>query len=94
MAQELSYSQNQLATDAKFAGRVSSILKDEGYVPVGESATQTAWTYIEDIAAEPGLAEAYHSALIAGIEDPGISNEVIPDGMLLSAVTAVMGRVA
>lgn len=91
MAYELSFSQHVLANDGQFVGRVASIMKDQGYAPVGESGSTLAWKYAEDIAAEPGLAEAYHAALIADppLENPGASNEVITDGMLTSAVVAV-----
>lgn len=90
MAQSLTYSQHLLAHDGQAAGRVSSILRDEGYIPVGEDAEPVAWKYMQDIAAQPGLAEAYHSALIAGVEEPGAADDVITDGALLSAVVAVM----
>jgi hypothetical protein len=92
----MSYSQHLLATDAQFAGRVASIMKDEGYSPLGESGMDLAWRYAEDIAAQPGLAESYHAALIAEeepVEEPGISDEVITDSVLLSAVAAVMDQV-
>lgn len=96
MANEISYSQHLLATDAQFVGRIASILKDEGFSPVGEDAVATSWKYSADVAAQPGLAESYHAALIAEepIEDPGASNEVITDGALLSAVVAVMEQVS
>lgn len=39
-----------------------------------------------DFAATPGWAEAWGSALASGIVDPGASETVITDGMILSAV--------
>jgi hypothetical protein len=92
MANEVSYSQHLLSNDAQFIGRTASILKDEGYSPVGEPADLMARKYAEDIAAQPGLAESYHAALIADppVENPGASNEVITDAALLSAIAAVM----
>lgn len=93
MAQSLTYSQYLLARDGQVAGRVAVILRDEGYVPVGEDADPIAWRYMADIAAQPGLAEAYHGALIADREEPGAADDVITDGMLLAAVVAVMGSV-
>lgn len=86
-----SYSQSLLAGDAQFVGRIASILKDEGYSPAGEPGIDMAWKYAEDVAAQPGLAEAYHAALINEIPEPGASDEVITDGQLLSATAAVVG---
>jgi hypothetical protein len=93
MSYEISYSQHLLASDAMFAGRIASILKDEAHSPVGESGMDMAWKYIEDVAAQPGLAESYNAALLSEVPEPGASNEVITDGVLLSAVTAVMSSV-
>lgn len=39
-----------------------------------------------DFAATPGWAEAWGSALAGGVADPGASEGVITDGMILSAV--------
>lgn len=91
MSHTITYSQHLLAADAQFAGRVASILKDEGYSPLGESAMDQAWQYAEDVAAQPGLAESYHAALLNEKEDPGAADDVITDGALLSAVVAVLG---
>jgi len=65
MGQALSYSQSVLATDSQFVGRVASILKDEGFSPVGESAGVMALKYSGDVASKPDIAEAYHAALLA-----------------------------
>jgi hypothetical protein len=90
--QALSYSQYLLSGDMAITGRVSAIMKDESMVEVGENAVTKASRYMSDIAAEPGLAEAYHTALLNGVEDPGAANDVITDGQLLSAVVAVMSN--
>lgn len=90
MAQSLSYSQHLLSNDVQVVGRVSSILKDEGYVPVGQDATSPAWKYMADVAAQPGLAESYHTALLNKVENPGAADDVITDGVLLSAVATVI----
>jgi len=91
MSHTITYSQHLLAGDAQFAGRISSVLKDEGYSSLGESAMDQAWQYAEDIAAQPGLAESYHAALLNEVENPGAADDVITDGVLLSAVVAVLG---
>lgn len=43
------------------------------------------------LAAEPGWADAWASALAAGNPDPGKDPAVITDGMILSAVQAIGG---
>lgn len=93
MSQSMSYSQHLLASDAQFAGRIASIMKDEGFSPFGTSAMNLAWQHAEDIAAQPGLAESYHTALLSEVESPGAADDVITDGVLLGAVTAVMNQV-
>ena len=96
MAQEISYSQFLLASDPAFVGRIGAILKDEGYVLAGEDASPVAWRYVQDVASQPGIADAYHAALIADppVEMPGAADQVIPDPMLLAAVSAVMDGVS
>lgn len=93
MTQSMTYSQFVLTQDQGFIGRISSVLKDEGFVPTG-SAVSKASEIVPDVAAEPGLAEAYHSALISDPprEDAGVADDVITDGVLLSAVATVMDR--
>lgn len=95
MTQEISYSQSMLSADPMFVGRIAAILKNEGHVPVGQDASPVAWQYVQDVAAQPGLAEAYHAAVIADppITLPGAADEVIPDPMLLAAVVAVMEQI-
>jgi hypothetical protein len=90
MSQTISFSQYLLASDAQFAGRICSILNDEGYSKAGEPGIDMAWRYIEDIAAQPGLAESYHAALLNQVEQPGAADDVITDGVLLSAIVTVM----
>ena len=93
MANSLSYSQHLLSQDGQVSGRVMSIMKDEGFSKVGEDPTPVVWKYMPDIAAEPMLAEAYHAALINERAEPGAADDVITDGMLLSAVTAVWNKI-
>lgn len=42
--------------------------------------------HIWDIAATPGWAAAWGSALAAGVTDPGANEGVISDGMILAAI--------
>ena len=46
------------------------------------------------LAAEPGWAEAWASAVAAGNEDPGRDAAVISDGMILSGVQALLAEPA
>lgn len=89
MTQSISYSQAQLASNNDFIGRVCSIMKDENFSPTGEPPYVEALNHIHDIAAEPGIAEAYHASVLSEREDGAIADDVITDQMLLSAVTAV-----
>jgi hypothetical protein len=93
MAQAQSYSQYRLALDADFVGRVATIMKDEGYAPAGVDSLALAQKYAGDVAAQPGLAEAYHAALLNNRDDAGRADDVITDGQLLSAVAAVAALV-
>lgn len=90
MSQTLSHSQALLARDHAFTGRVASILKDENFSPVGQDPWNQAILYTADVAAQPGIADAYHAAVIAGRDDAATADDVITDGALLAAVTAVM----
>lgn len=54
----------------------------------GKEKPYSGWvsTRIWDLAATPGWATAWGSALAAGISDPGANEGVISDGMILAAV--------
>lgn len=79
-----------LSGDSEFLGRVAASYATE--TPLGDGvdpplwATQHAW----DVAAAPGFGDAYASALASGNEHPGSDASVITDGMILSAVQAIM----
>ena len=86
-----SFSQYLVTQDGGFLGRVAAVLVSEkrtgGAVPsilAGELAPY--------VAAEPGITDAYHAALISGRDDAGIADDVITDGALTSAVVAVLDR--
>jgi hypothetical protein len=93
MAQSQSYSQSQLAQSYDFAGRIASILKDEGHSPVGQDAYVQAVSIAADVAAQPGLSESVHSAVVAGRDDWATADDVITDAVLLGAVTEVIAAV-
>lgn len=92
MTQSLSHSQSQLARDHDFTGRIASILKDEGISPVGVDPLSQAWTLAADVAAQPGIADAYHASILAERSDGATADDVITDPALLSAVVAVAGE--
>lgn len=50
---------------------------------------QWAYNYRWDIASSPGWAEAWESAVAAGVSSPGNDPAVITDGMILSAVQPI-----
>ena len=72
----------QLANDQDFMNRVGFCAEVEG--------RGFDWG-IENrmkIAASPGFAEAYESALVAEVENPGRDQAVISDNQILAAVQA------
>lgn len=91
MTQSISHSQAVLARDPDFTGRIASILKDEGYSPKGTDPISQALTLAADVAAQPGISDAYHASILAERTDGAIADDVITDGALLSAVAAVAG---
>jgi hypothetical protein len=58
----------------------------------GAPGNPTQWALDNGLvlAAAPGWDAAYSSALAAGVEHPGRDEAVITDGMILSAVQAVL----
>jgi hypothetical protein len=77
---------SNLAHDADFRERIAAAV-------AGQEDQPTAWADAHQwrIAASPGFGDAYASALVNGIERPGLDPAVITDGMILAAVAAVMG---
>jgi hypothetical protein len=76
-----------IAQDPYLRSRITACAAQEGV------ATPDAWAYSNSlqIAASPGWAAAWASALAAGNENPGKDEAVITDGMVLAAV---QGRLA
>jgi len=73
-----------LAIDEDFKARVE-------FCAIQEGAT-FGWVVDNTIrvAAAPGLADAYASALAGGVEDPGRDPAVISDAMILAAVQGLL----
>lgn len=83
----MSYSaQAQLSGDQDFVGRVSAAAAVEVEQP--ENPVTWARNHIWRIAAAPGFADAYESAIVAEVPRPGDDPAVISDGQILSAVQA------
>lgn len=91
MTQSLSHSQALLARDHDFTGRIASILKGEGISPAGEDPWSRAYILSADVAAKPGIADAYHASILSERTDGATADDVITDPMLLTAVTAAAG---
>jgi hypothetical protein len=85
-APSLTHSQALLAADPAVAGRTASVMVTEGLAQQTPDVASQAWTLAPWVAAQPGIAEAYHAALLKGRGDAGTADDVITDGMLLSAV--------
>lgn len=75
--------------DPDLRHRIAAVVATEDFNAPGEHPTVWADKYQWDVCAEPGIGDAYASALAAGNPRPGWDLAVITDGMLLAAVTAV-----
>jgi hypothetical protein len=83
----MSYSaQAQLSGDSDFIARVSA----SAAVEVPAPTHPVTWTrdHIWRIAAAPGFADQYESALVSAVPRPGNDPGVITDAQILSAVQA------
>jgi hypothetical protein len=77
------YSGWSLASDQDFMNRVGFCAETEGL------GFEWGIGHRMEVAAAPGFAEAYESAVLNGVENPGRDQAVISDGQILSAVQAV-----
>ncbi len=75
----------QMSGDVDLTSRVASCAAQE--IP-GANPYGWATDHMMMLAAEPGWADAWDSALASGNETPGRDGGVITDGMILSAVQA------
>jgi len=78
-----------LSQDFDFTMRVAACGATEGLPAAGEQPTTWAVNNVWMIAAAPGFADAYASALAAGVPRPGNDPAVISDAQILSAVQAL-----
>jgi hypothetical protein len=86
----MSYSdQALLSNDQDFLQRLAACGASEHEVPADVHPTLWASEQVWAVAAAPGFADAYASALASGVDRPGWDPAVISDEMLLSAVQAL-----
>lgn len=74
------HSAYQLSEDQDFFNRVGMCAEQEG------RGYEWGVTNRRAIASSPGFADAYESALVAEVENPGRDQAVISDAQILSAV--------
>jgi hypothetical protein len=79
-------SQAVLSRDSDFISRLSACAAVE--VPDADDPQAWAADHVWHIAAAPGFADAYESAVVGGVERPGNDPSVISDAQILSAVQA------
>lgn len=72
-----------MAADNSLFLRLTAAAAEENKPPPYESwVAERRW----DLAATPGWAAAWESAVAGGVTDPGIRNDVITDSMILAVV--------
>ena len=79
------WEQSQLTQDPDFAARCVACAAGEGF----DSPDQWQWAHRFDLAATPGFADAYSSALASSVPNPGRDPAVISDAQILSAVQSI-----
>lgn len=81
------FDQSLLAADPDFAQRVAACVSNEdGAINPPAWANDYRW----QMAAAPGFADAYASALAGDVEFPGRDPAVISDAQILAAVQALL----
>lgn len=84
------FDQALLSSDYDFMQRIAACAQSEGLVQSGSGkATEWASAHQWEIAAAPGFADAYASAIQSGVPNPGRDPSVISDAQILSAVQAL-----
>lgn len=79
-----------LSADGDFVQRIAACAAVEiDLTPPAEQPVQWAYDHVWKIAAAPGFADKYASALAGGVPRPGNDQAVISDGEILAAVQAL-----
>jgi len=82
--------QAQLSNDNDFVMRLAACAAVElDFAPGGDQPTGWAANNVWLIAASPGFADAYATAVLNGVPRPGNDPGVITDAMILAAVQAL-----
>lgn len=84
------YDQATLSQDVDFYLRVSAAAQNEVDLD-GQLAQTWAANHVWAVAAAPGFADAYASAVASGVEFPGRDPSVISDEQIMAAVVAEAG---
>jgi hypothetical protein len=82
------FDQSTLSQDSDFIYRIAAAAAVEVDL-VDVQAPQWALDNVWQLAASPGFADAYSSAIASGVERPGRDPAVISDAMILSAIQAL-----
>lgn len=88
------YDQSLLSRDEDFVDRLSAAAAVETDPSDGLPPDQWARNSVWWIAAAPGFADAYASAIAGGVPDPGRDPSVISDAMIHAAVQAYIAQTA
>jgi hypothetical protein len=75
-----------MAQDYALTQRITAAAAKESIDRPDQWAQQNRW----EVASQPGWDGAWESAVAGGIENPGMNDAVITDGMILSGVQAVV----
>ena len=78
----------QLSQDGDFNLRLAACAAQEIDIPADSSALRWAGEHQWEIAAAPGFADKYASAVAANVPNPGRDPAVISDADILAAVQA------
>lgn len=81
-----------MSADESLQGRVRASLAKEsaaGSIPAVPDVALAAWQKRYEVAAAPGWAGAWLSALAGSVPDPGSDNSVVTDGQIAAQVQAV-----
>jgi len=76
-----------LTQDTDFDQRITACAASEGIDGAARWTAEHKW----EVCAAPGFADAYATALLNEVPQPGRDQSVISDGQLLSAVQGIAG---
>ncbi len=86
------FDQATLSIDPDFLFRVAAAAAVEVDLALDEQPIVWANNHVWLVAAAPGFADAYSSAIVNGVPNPGRDPAVISDGQILSAIQALIAE--